>query len=117
MLGRLFDGVGLHGYGTCQLTAPSTLPSTLITQPIWYAFYNFVFFLGFLHLQHGDSNIAFSVLTVCFPLERSVGWYTQVPVCTCGHTGTTACKACSPARHQLLQALEVSQAGSSGLSL
>ncbi len=42
MLGRLFDGVGLHGYGTCQLKAPSTLPST----PFWYAFYNFVCFSG-----------------------------------------------------------------------
>jgi len=46
MPGGLFDDVGLHGYGTCQLKAPSTLPSTLITQPFWYAFYDFVCFSG-----------------------------------------------------------------------
>ena len=46
MLGGLFDDVGLHRYGTCQLEAPSTLPSTLITQPFWYAFYDFVCFPG-----------------------------------------------------------------------
>ena len=28
--------------------------------------------------QHGDSNIAFAVLTVCFPPERSVAWQESV---------------------------------------
>ena len=28
--------------------------------------------------QHGDSNIAFAVLTVCFPPERSVAWQESI---------------------------------------